>query len=72
MKGYKSEAFLKKNECKISIFSFGHRDKVWINAEKTMIKSVLHRHPLDVKSQICIGIAKIEKLKTWSLSKFIL
>ena len=38
-----------KNECKISIFSFGQSDKVWINAEKAMIKSVLHCHPLDLK-----------------------
>ena len=29
-------------------------------------------HPLHVKTQICIGIAKIKKLKTWPLSKFIL
>ena len=29
-------------------------------------------HPLYAKSQICIGIAKIEKLKTWPLSKFII
>ena len=25
-------------------------------------------HPLYVKTQICIGIAKIEKIKTWPLS----
>ena len=31
-----------------------------------------YRHPLYVKTQICIGIAKIEKIKTWPLSKFIL
>ena len=37
-----------------------------------MIKPLLHHYPLDAKSQICIGIAKIEKLKTWPLSKFIL
>ena len=29
-------------------------------------------HPLYVKTQICIGIAKIDKRKTWPLSKFIL
>ena len=29
-------------------------------------------HPLYVKTQICIGIAKIEKKKTWPLPKFIL
>ena len=39
---------------------------------KMMIKPLLHHYPLDAKSQICIGIAKIEKLKTWPLSKFIL
>ena len=37
-----------------------------------MIKPLLHHYPLDAKSQICIGIAKIEKLKTWPLSKNIL
>ena len=37
-----------------------------------IIKPLLHHYPLDAKSQICIGIAKIEKLKTWPLSKFIL
>ena len=31
-----------------------------------------YRHPFYVKTQICIGIAKIEKIKTWPLSKFIL
>ncbi len=45
---------------------------MWINAEKTMIKSVLHHHPLDVKSQVCIEISKIQNLKTWLLSEFIL
>ena len=29
-------------------------------------------HPLYVKTQICIGIAKIKKLKTWPLSRIIL
>ena len=29
-------------------------------------------HPLYGKSQICIGIAKIEKIKTWPLSKIVL
>ena len=29
-------------------------------------------HPLYVKTQICIGIAKIKKLKTWPLSRNIL
>ena len=29
-------------------------------------------HPLYGKTQICIEIAKIEKIKTWPLSKFIL
>ena len=37
-----------------------------------MKKSLRHRHPLYVKTQICIGIAKIEKIKTWPLSKIIL
>ena len=37
-----------------------------------MKKPHLHHYLLHVKSQICIGIAKIEKLKTWPLSKFIL
>ena len=37
-----------------------------------MKKRLLHHYLLDLKSQICIGIAKIEKLKTWPLSKFIL
>ena len=37
-----------------------------------MIKPLLHHYPLDAKSQICIGIAKIEKLKTWPLSKVII
>ena len=49
----------------ISIFSFGNSNKVWIDAEKTMKKPLLHHHHLYIKSQICIGIAKIEKLKTW-------
>ena len=39
---------------------------------KMMIKPLLHHYPLDAKSQICIGIAKIKKPKTWPLSKFIL
>ena len=29
-------------------------------------------HPLYAKSQICIGIAKIKKLKTWPLSKVVI
>ena len=29
-------------------------------------------HPLYGKSQICIGIAKIKKIKTWPLSKIVL
>ena len=37
-----------------------------------MKKPRLHHYLLHVKSQICIGIAKIEKLKTQPLSKFIL
>ena len=61
-----------KNECKISIFSFGHSDWVWVDAEKMIKKPLLHLHPLWVKSQICIGNVKIEKLKTWPHSKIIL
>ena len=45
---------------------------VWIDAEKTIKKINPYCHPLYAKSQICIEIAKIEKLKTWPLSKFIL
>ncbi len=41
-----------------------YRDMVWVDADKTMEKSLLHRHPLYVKTKIRIGIAKIEKLKT--------
>ena len=37
-----------------------------------MKKSLLYRYPLYAKSQICTGVAKIEKLKTQPLSKFIL
>ena len=55
-----------------SIFCFGHSDKVWKDAEKITEKPPLHCHSLDVKSQICIEIAKIKKLKTWPLSKFII
>ena len=51
------DAFLKKS---MYIFSFGHYEKEWIDAEKTMKKSLLHRHPLYEKTQICIGIAKNE------------
>ena len=39
---------------------------------KMIKKPCLHHYLLRVKSQICIGIAKIEKLKTQPLSKFIL
>ena len=45
---------------------------VWINAEKNDEKITPYCHPLYAKSQICIGIAKFEKLKTWPLSKFII
>ena len=45
---------------------------MWIDAEKMMKKPILHHYLLHVKSQICMGIAKIKKLKTWPLSKFIL
>ena len=34
-------------------------------------KITLYCHPSYGKLQICIGIAKIKKLKTWPLSKFI-
>ena len=61
-----------KNECKIYIFSFGHSDCVCVDAEKWWKKPCLHHYLLYVKSQICIGIAKIEKLKTWPLSEFIM
>ena len=37
-----------------------------------MKKPRLHHYLLHGKSQICIGIAKIEKIKTWPLSKIIL
>ena len=37
-----------------------------------MKKPRLHHYLLHVKSQICIEIAKIEKLKTWPLSKVII
>ena len=32
----------------------------------------IHHYLLHGKSQICIGIAKIEKIKTWPLSKIVL
>ena len=37
-----------------------------------MKKPCLHHYLLHGKPQICIGIAKIEKIKTWPLSKIIL
>ena len=37
-----------------------------------MEKSLLYQYPLCVKTQISIGNAKIEKLKTWPLSRNIL
>ena len=40
--------------------------------KKTMKKITPYCHPLYAKSQICIEIAKIEKLKTWPLSKVII
>ncbi len=57
---------------KISFFSFGHSHMVWVDAEKSMKKLLVHCQPLNMKKQICIGIAKIVKLKTWPLPKFIL
>ena len=45
---------------------------MWVDAEKMIKKPLLHLHPLWVKSQICIGNVKIEKLKTWPHSKIIL
>ena len=43
-----------------------------MDTEKNDEKITPYCHPLYVKTQICIGIAKIKKLKTWPLSKFIL
>ena len=37
-----------------------------------MKKPCLHHYLLHGKSQICIGIAKIKKIKTWPLSKIVL
>ena len=53
-------------------FNFSHSDIVWMDAEKNDEKITPYCHPLYVKTQICIVIAKIEKLKTWPLSEFIL
>jgi len=39
-----------------------------MDAEKNDEKITPYRHTLYVKTQICIGIAKIEKIKTWPLS----
>ena len=53
-------------------FHFGHSDWVWVDAEKVMKKLLF---PLDIRSektQICIGNAKIKKLKTWPHSKIVL
>ena len=36
------------------------------------MKKSLHRHPLYIKTQISIGNAKIEKIKTWPLFKIII
>ena len=43
-----------------------------LSRRKMMKKPCLHHYLLHGKSQICIGISKIEKIKTWPLSKIIL
>ena len=45
---------------------------ILITQKKMMKKPLLYRHPLCVKTQISIGNAKIEKLKTWPHSEIIL
>ena len=44
-------------------FHFGHSDWVWVDTEKVMKKSLLPLATRSEKTQICIGNAKIEKLK---------
>ena len=65
-------SFLEKMNAK-SLFSVlviviecGQRQK------KMMKKPLLHCYPFQVKQQICMGNAKIEKLKTWPPSKIII
>ena len=55
-----------------SNFPFSQSDNVWIDAEKMTKKPPFYCHSLDVRSQICIEIAKIKKLKPCPLSKFII
>ena len=38
----------------------------------SILAGIFASTPLDVKTQICIGNAKIEKLKTWPHSKIVL
>ena len=38
----------------------------------SILAGIFASTPLDVKTQICIGNAKIEKLKTWPHSKIII